>query len=290
MPKSKPDGKKNEPKGSDFVDTPEFKQQAKDLAKEAEQAFQSNDFATALDKLKQLEHLAQPEGLGVEFQEAQEIFGKDFLGPEALAKTFGIELGDMQKDVLEIQFSKEELEQAKKLGMMLVLRVPTDKDNKPLTIDKMREMFAGGDTLGKADGKKGQMFYWKKGEAWYDKEEFATKATPSLGWGLAAKAVLPESLGKNWDKQEEVLKQWAEVNGIDPATVRRRTPVEVVYDTLLYYGANQESLLGDKWDWTAVRSSGGRSVDVGDFDSVGLFVGGGSRDDAGSDLGVCPSR
>src|SRR3989344_5727045 len=142
-PKKPEKKEKAEPKHEEFLDSPEFKQQAKDLAKEAEQAFQSNDFATALDKLKQLEHLAKPESSSLEFREAQEIFGKDFLGPEALAKTFGIELGDMQKDVLEIQFSREELEQAKQLGMMLVLRVPTDKDNQPLTINNMREMFSG---------------------------------------------------------------------------------------------------------------------------------------------------
>lgn len=289
-PKNPDKKEKKEPKPEEFLDSPEFKQQARDLAQEAEQAFQSNDFATALDKLKQLEQLARPEGSTLEFREAQEIFGEDFLGPEALAKTFGIELGDMQKDVLEIQFSRAELEQAKQLGMMLVLRVPTDKDNKPLTINRMREMFSGEDTLGDPAKKKSKIFYRKKGEGWYENEEFATKATPSLGWGLAAKAVLPESLGKNWDQQEEVLKEWAKANKIDPATVRRRTPVEVAYDTLLYYGANQESLLGDKWDWTDVRSSDGNLVDVGYFDSDGLYVRYDSRDYTDSSLGVCPSR
>jgi hypothetical protein len=29
-------------------------------------------------------------------------------------------------------------------------------------------------------------------------------------------------------------------NGIDPTTIRRRTPIEVVYDMMLYYGGNQK--------------------------------------------------
>ena len=104
------------------------------------------------------------------------------------------------------------------------------------------------------------------------------------------KSVLPDSLSKNWDQQEEVLKNWAKQNNIDPTLVKRRTPVEIVYDTFLYYGENKETLLKDKWDWTGVQSSFGRFVVVGDFDSDGLHVFSDSRDNASSHLGVCPSR
>ena len=134
------------------------------------------------------------------------------------------------------------------------------------------------------------MFLRSKGDGWFDKEKFALEGTPKLGWGLVMKAVLPDSLSKNWDQQEEVLKNWAKQNNIDPALVKRRTPVEIVYDTFLYYGENKETLLEDKWDWSGVQSSGGTFVLVDRFDSDGLHVNRASRDHAYSDLGVCPSR
>ena len=252
-------------------------------------------------KVEQALDTAKKEGLVpeikeavVEFDEAREVFGKDFLGPEAIQATFGVELTSEELQEIEnIPFNKEELEQAKQLGMMLVLRVPRlgeGKTERPLTIDSARELFAAGDTLGDPKKKKQKVFYGKKGESWYDNEKFATQETPKLGWGLVMKSVLPESLSKNWDQQEEILKKWAKDNNIDPALVKRRTPVEIAYDTLIYYGANKESLLEGKYDWSGVRSSGGSFVHVGLFTSDGLYVIYDTRDYTHSILGVCPSR
>ena len=264
--------------------------------------YEPDKFKTSTQKkVEQALDTAKREGLipdkkegSVEFEEVKEIFGKDFLGPEAIKTTYGIELTpDELQEIENIPFTREELEQAKQLGMMLVLRVPSigeGKEAKPLTIDQIREKFSGGDTLGDPKEKKKKMFYRSKGDGWFDKEKFALEGTPKLGWGLVMKSVLPDSLSKNWDQQEEVLKNWAKQNNIDPALVKRRTPVEIVYDTFLYYGENKETLLEDKWDWSGVRSSGGYFVNVGRFDSDGLRVGHASRDDATSHLGVCPSR
>src|SRR3990167_4917723 len=256
---------------------------------------------TTQKKVEQALDTAKREGLipekkegSIEFEEVKEIFGKDFLGPEAIKTTYGVELTpDELQEIENIPFTIEELEQAKQLGMMLVLRVPSigeGKEAKPLTIDQIREKFSGGDTLGDPKKKKNKMFYSKKGEGRYDNEGFATQETPKLGWSLVMKSVLPDSLSKNWDQQEEVLKKWAKDNNIDPALVKRRTPVEIAYDTLIYYGENKESLLENRYDWTGVQSSDGRSVSVGSFDSVGLGVRFDSRDGASSYLGVCPSR
>ncbi|MDE1970075.1 MAG: hypothetical protein KGI50_00650 [Patescibacteria group bacterium] len=250
--------------------------------------------AQALDIAKKENLVPEAKEGSIEFTEAQEIFGKDFLGPEAIKATYGVELSPEESEKIEtIPFTREELEQAKKLGMMLVLRVSRlgeGKTEKPLTIDQIRERFSSGDTLGNPKKKKQKMFVSKKGEGWYDAEKFAIEDTPKLGWGLVARSVLPDSLGKNWDQQEEVLKDWAKQNNIDPASVKRRTPVEIAYDTFLYYGANKESLLEDKWDWTGVQSSGGGFVLVGSFDSGGLSVRSVSRGSTYSTLGVCPSR
>ncbi len=248
----------------------------------------------ALDTAKKEGLVPEAKEVNIEFNEAREIFGKDFLGPEAIQTTFGVELTpDELKEVEDIPFTREELEQAKQLGMMLVLRVPRlgeDKTERPLTIDSARELFAKGDTLGDPNNKKQKVFYGKKGASWYDKEKFATQDTPKLGWGLVTKSVLPESLSQNWDEQEKILKKWAKDNKIDPATIKRRTPVEIAYDTLIYYGANKESLLENRYDWSGVQSSGGYFVSVGRFDSDGLSVYDAARDFTSSDLSVCPSR
>lgn len=248
----------------------------------------------ALDTAKKEGLVPERKEANIEFDEAREIFGKDFLGPEAIKTTYGIELSqDELQEIEDIPFTREDLEQAKQLGMMLVLRVPRigeGKEVKPLTIDQIREKFSGGDTLGNPKKKKQKIFYRSKGDGWYDGEKFATQETPKLGWGLVMKSVLPDSLGKNWDQQEDVLKNWAKQNKIDPTLVRRRTPVEIAYDTFLYYGENKETLLEDKWDWSGVRSSDGDFVGVGFFDSGGLDVDDDTRDGADSDLGVCPAR
>ena len=248
----------------------------------------------ALDTAKKEGLIPEAKEVNIEFDEAREIFGKDFLGPEAIKTTYGVELtSDELQEIENIPFTREELEQAKQLGMMLVLRVPRlgeGKNEKHLTIDQIREKFSGGDALGDPKKKKKKMFYRSKGDGWFDKEKFALEGTPKLGWGLVMKSVLPDSLSKNWDQQEEVLKNWAKQNNIDPTLVKRRTPVEIVYDTFLYYGENKETLLGGKWDWSGVQSSDGGFVRAGDFGSDGLHVSFGSRDHANSPLGVCPSR
>ena len=54
--------------------------------------------------------------------------GKDFRGPEAIETTLGIATFSRGIEQVEnIPFTLEELEQAKELGMMLVLRVPHDR-------------------------------------------------------------------------------------------------------------------------------------------------------------------
>ena len=232
-----------------------------------------------------------PKQEAIDFREVQEILGKDFIGPEAIETTLGIKLSPEELEQVEnIPFTREELEQAKELGMLLVLRVPHDKDKQPLTLNRMREILAGEDKLGDPKKKKSKLIYSQPGEGWYNNEAFATGSVTGFGWGLAKKEVLQESLSKNWDEQEEILKKWAGKNNIDPQAIRRRTPIEVAYDTMLYYGANKETLLEGTYDWTSVQSSDGSFVSVGSFVSAGLGVGRAARGGRRSDFWVCPAR
>lgn len=71
-------------------------------------------------------------------EQAQEIMGDQFLGPAAVERTFGFEL--KPEDIPEIPYTKEQLEQAKKLGERLVLRIHQDNKGKPLTFKRIEEI------------------------------------------------------------------------------------------------------------------------------------------------------
>lgn len=239
-----------------------------------------------------------PEALP-EHQEIREMLGEDFLGLRAAEKIFGAELTPEELKAIEkIPFSKEDIERVKKLGMMLVLRVPHGKDGEPLTINNIKKLFAGEDRFAPSkDKKKIQIFNnhsYSQENNWYSAEEFANNEMANLGWSLVKKSAIPESIDKEWNQQEEVLKKWARLNSIDQSIVRRRTPVEVVYDTLVYYGANGKSLLINTGDWTDTYALNGQRVQVGVFDGDGLNITADKDANSayrtnGNNFGLCPA-
>ena len=103
---------------------------------------------------------AKKEGLGpvkeaLDFQETREIFENDFLGIEEAEKFIGRPLSPeernlaeekWQKKIEEQNLTKETLEELKKEGFMVVLRVPDlydekKKENMPLTILNLKKSF-----------------------------------------------------------------------------------------------------------------------------------------------------
>src|SRR3989338_600008 len=236
---------------------------------------------------------AKKEGLtpvkeALDFSEVQEIFGPDFIGIEEVEQFTGRSLTleeqriaeeKWQRKVEEQGLTKESLEQLKQEGFMVVLRVgtlagkeKTDKDMK-VNVKNVREKFP--------------LFY---DQDWYNNEQFAEEPLKGIDWGIVKKELLDESKSKNWDEQEEILKEWAVTHGVDKKFVRRRTPAEVAYDVLAYFQVRNERILEKDWDWTSVQSSDGEFVSVGGFGSGGLGVGSDARGNRDSDLGVCPAR
>ena len=67
---------------------------------------------------------------GIEFQEARELLGEDLIGPEEIEKTWGVR----PEEIPDIPFSREELERAKEMGQMLLLRVDRTEDGKPMSM------------------------------------------------------------------------------------------------------------------------------------------------------------
>ena len=276
-----------------------------------------------------IDHLSEKE-LGFKVTEkytsqekAKEIMGNDYLGFEAVEKAFGIKLEF--NEIPAIPFSREELERAKELGQMLILR-------QPITMEQINDSLGGKVKDGKkllysVDESTGKL----KDDAWYKDEEFYTNEKPEAKWVLVSKEVIPDSESKNYldqtDKivgylQNQVFKDklmpkeyqeaiddylkakveiaktmesdWKKaakmLEGLKITELTRQSPAEVLYDLTLYFQTNGEKLLPNRYAWTKRRGSGGELVRVGAFDSDGVFVRsygpGRSRDD----LGVSFSR
>jgi hypothetical protein len=252
-------------------------------------------------------------------KDAERIFGEDFLGPEAVEKTFGVELSP--DEVPDIPFTKEEMERAKELDQMLILRTDKDPSGGDLTMYKMGKIFdehGNGKLLFNTD--------------WYNGEQFFNETAQTPSWALVSKDLIPNSTNKNYLQQTQVIADYIikEVyrgqplpakyavaieefdrlkdrintlmgqNRFEEASQRlselmlnqftRRTAAVATYDLALRTQNNDERLLEGKYDWTMSRSSSGYLVSVGNFVSDGANV---SRWDPGlvsSSLGVVLSR
>lgn len=255
-------------------------------------------------------------------ERAIEILGKEnVLGPKEVEKTFGVRV----ENIPEIPFSPEELERAREMNMMLVLRVDKTKDGKPMSLEAMNEIVADRwDTE-----RKGRLL--DTAEGWRDSvlgsEAYSTTSV-SAGWALTTKDVLPNSTKKNYIEQTEIIVQslrenvfkgmeipkhfvdaiaefeskkdyFAELMGRDPekaaqelaelsiTKLTRATIQDCIYDLALYYDTYGKRLLGNRYAWSGSLSWDGSLVDLGGF--AGRGVGGCNRwgpDVCRDDVGV----
>lgn len=129
--------------------------------------------------------------------EAKEILGNDFLSPEDVLKVFGV----MPKQ--ELPFTKEELLEMKRLGLMLFPQINKDKKGKPLTAKSIVEMFDNKFS----DGEKILILFIKSSDGsftkdymdWCKNEDFYIKDPLKIGWRVISKNVLKEPLVQNYD-------------------------------------------------------------------------------------------
>jgi len=135
-----------------------------------------------------------------DFKKIQEIFGKNFIGPEQLdsiKNNMGIlSPFEMTTDIPIIPFDFDVL-QKHSTDYILILGIPTAFDNKPLTINKMRSIFGYNPYV------KEPCFY---DQDWYLKEYFACRNKLEFKWYLIRKKVFEEGRGKNVNEINLVLK------------------------------------------------------------------------------------
>ena len=255
-------------------------------------------------------------------EQAETILGPDCHGPEAVEQTFGIKIPEAE--VPAIPFTAADLERAKALGQMLVLRADTAPDGQPLTMKKMDELLR--DRFAKE--KKGKVLY---NTDWYKYESFFTEQPPKLRWALVSKDTIPNSTSQNYLEQTQTLadyltndvfngkampKEYAEaiaefnaqkaeiektmetdwqkaaemLANLQITELTRPTPAEILYDILIHFQTTGERLLEKIYAWSRRRSSVGKLVYVGVSDADGVIVDGWHPDGSSDDIGAPFSR
>ena len=153
--------------------------------------------------LKEADEMKRAQGKetisGIEFQEARELLGEDLIGPEEIEKTWGVR----PEDVPEIPFSREELERAKEMGQMLVLRVEKTEDGKPMSMEAMIDIIQ---KRWDKEGKGKLLYTDNEYKNWKERTgaDFSQKS-PRTGWAFVSKELLPQSTSKNYAQQTELM-------------------------------------------------------------------------------------
>lgn len=217
---------------------------------------------------------------------ATKALGGSVLGPRELENALGFDpLTSLDASataaVGRIPFSPAELDAARAVGELLVLRVARDSEG-PLTMQRLVARLGGGldPKVQKGVG------YMLRPEWTIDDQPFATTEVPVVGWWLVRRDPLPATLNRAYEGQEQALANVAATAG----RPKRRSAVEIAFDTLCWQRAHGERLLGKAWDWSRSVSTDQGYAALGEFGEQGLRVVAYSRAVRFGTLGVCSQR
>jgi len=221
-------------------------------------------------------------------REARALFGDDLLGPDEVGRVLEAEprrLASSAPHTLEtVPFDRATLEAARERRELLVFRVPSDGEQ-PLTVLRFADRFR--DAI-EAKLRKG-VGYLLKDEWTLDSERFAGTATCRLEWRLVHREPIAATCNLSFDLQEAALARHAASLGLTDK-LRRRSAIEIVYDTILFARARGVRLLERWWDWSDTPTMDGGYVTAGEFGAGGLHVLGYSRAVRFGTLGICPQH
>lgn len=217
--------------------------------------------------------------------EARRILGDAVLGPDEIAAALGGDplaaLGPGERPAVErVPFGRDVLERAAADAALLVLRVARDGAG-PLTIVRLGEIVPDGLDPHVHTG----VGYALRDEWTIDTQPLGTAETCTVGWALVRRTPLPGTLNRTREAQDALLATL-------PSAARpaRRSAVEIVYDTLLWYRARGERLLANAWDWSRSGTTDAGYAAAGDFAPTGLRVIAYSPAVRFGTLGVCVQR
>ncbi len=177
---------------------------------------------------------------------AKEIMGaENFLGPEEVFETFGVNL--KESEIPRIPFSRKELEAASKLGQMLILRIGKTATGARLTMKKINEQI-----MPRFPDR--SCIFAQSLWSWYRNEDFCTKDIPinldsGAQWALVSAEVIPPGYSnKDCVFQVESLVKYLE-EGIIPSL--SRTKKDRYENAIANFKSQKEILfkLRDQQEW-----------------------------------------
>jgi hypothetical protein len=121
--------------------------------------------------------------------------------------------------------------------------------------------------------------YMLRDEWTIDTQPFATRDTCTAGWAFVRRTPVPATCNRAYRAQDDVL--------AGDGQLRRRTAVEIAFDTLAWHRARGERLLATTWDWSSSPSNDQGFAALGEFGDQGLGVIAYSRAVRFATLGVC---
>jgi len=142
------------------------------------------------------------EGIETSYEQAQEIMGESFYGVEEIKNTFRFEFP--QEKVPAIPYSPEVLEKAKKNGEMLMLRVESDGEGSPMTMERMNGLMQA--VLEEDSEEEQEKLLYDTN--WYQEEDFFKNASLRTEWKLVGKNLVPDSTSKNYIEQTKLLRDY----------------------------------------------------------------------------------
>jgi len=264
------------------------------------------------------------EGIETSYEQAQEIMSDSFYGVEEIKNTFKFEFP--QEKVPAIPYSPEVLEKAKENGEMLVLRVESDGEGSPMTMERMNGLMQ---TILEEDSEEEQekLLY---DTDWYQEEDFFKNTSLRTEWKLVGKNFVPDSTSKNYIEQTKILrdylmgldsvskeekeectdkllagfqkmldedydKSWKEVaRKLSELLINknhRRIPAEILYDWVLQFRNRKErGILEANYDWSNTLYSHGKLVNLGGAGRYGVYVGSATPGQRSGYLGVVSLR
>lgn len=271
--------------------------------KYSKQEISSKDAERVEKLLEALAHAAEtnsvPESAReVSLDQAREAIGKEsFLGPQEVEKALDIKID--QETIPEIPFSPEELQRAKELNQFLILRVDR------FTTKELHECYK---TLHAVEGE--PLLYdpdWYKDEPFYTKEKpklswalVSREVVPNttsknyleqtqelinyLKTEVYKGQPLPADFDTwvaEFDSQKDqiasvISSDWQtasqKLSNLQITQQYRQSFADAVYDLAIYHRTFNDRLLPNIYGWTNSRSSVGKLVLVGLFESDGVYV------------------
>jgi hypothetical protein len=215
---------------------------------------------------------------------AREVLGSDVIGAEELEQVFGAVGEVIGGRAHVVPFAVEELRRAKESGEMLILRAPR-AGNEPLTLLSLIARFP--DAFDPSFLRK--VGYQLKDDWGIELEPLAAVEVCKPEWALLQPVILEATRNLSYDEQEAHVEEYARRRGASGG-FRRRTAIEIAFDTIVVYRTRGKRLLETSWDWSATRTLDGGYLNLGRFTDHGMQIFSYSQAVRHGQLGVCPTR